>query len=166
MLPWYNLVWFSGNTPRHSFIVWLAMLQKLSSQDRIWKFTQGPLACVLCHKDLESHDHLFFTCTYSSSIWQGIMSRFRMEGSPLDWTSFTVWAASKWKSKKPKDIMPRMCLGATIYAIWKERNARIFRFEGKRSERVSSDIIINIQAQVSIKWARDPKLQGYLSVWS
>ena len=114
-VSWYHLVWFTGNIPRHSFIVWLAMLNKLSTQDRIWKFTPGPLACVLCYKDIESHDHLFFACDYSSFIWQGIMSRFTMDGSPMDWSSFIGWAASKWKSKKPKDIMPRMCLESAIY---------------------------------------------------
>ena len=164
-VPWHHLVWFTGNIPRHSFIVWLAMLNKLSTQDRIWKFTPGPLACVLCHKAMESHDHLFFTCEFSSFIWQGIMSRFNMDGFPLDWSTFTVWAASKWKSKKPKDIMPRMCLGATIYAIWRERNARIFRLEGKPRERVCRDIITNTHAQVSIKWAKDPKVTDYLSLW-
>ena len=30
-VPWYHLVWFTGNIPRHSFIVWLAMLNKLST---------------------------------------------------------------------------------------------------------------------------------------
>ena len=98
---WHHLIWFPGN--------------KLSTQDKIWKFTSGPLACVLCYKALESHDHLFVVCDYSSFIWQKIMSRFTMVGSPLDWNSFIGWAASKWKSKKSKDIMPRMCLGATFF---------------------------------------------------
>ena len=163
-VPWYHLVWFFGNIPRFSFIVWLAILNKLYTQDRIWKFTPRPLACVLCHKALESHDHLFFTCDYSSFIWQEIMSRFTMDGSPLDWSSIILWAASKWKSKKPKDIMPRMCFGATIYAIWRERNARVFRQEGKPRERTSRDILIYIHTQIQVTWARDPKVQDYLDL--
>ena len=88
-----------------------------------------------------------------------------MNGSPMDWHSFIGWAASKWKSKKPKDIMPRMCLGATIYAIWRERNARIFRNEGKPNERITRDILITMHAQVSIRWATDPKVEDYLALW-
>ena len=164
-VPWYHLVWFSENIPRHSFIVWLAILNKLATQDRIWKFTPGPLACVLCHKDIESHDHIFFTCDYSSIIWQDIMRRFSMVGAPVVWNSFIGWAASKWKSKKPADIMPRMCLGAVIYAIWKERNARIFRIGGTPKERVLRDIITNLHVQVSIKWSKEPKLQELLALW-
>ena len=88
-----------------------------------------------------------------------------MDGSPVVWNSFLGWAASKWKSKKPKDIMPQMCLGAIIYAIWKERNARVFRQEGKPRERIIKDILFTIQAHISLKWAKDPKLQDYLTLW-
>ena len=165
-VPWAHLVWFPGRIPRQSFITWLAIRNKLATQDRIWTFTQGPLACVLCNKNMDSHDHLFFTCVFSSYVWQVIMSRFDMTGCPLDWHTILRWAASKWKSKKPHHIMPRMCLGTMVYAIWRERNARIFKQESKSKDKLIRDIVSSIHDQMKIKWHKDPKLHDYLSLWS
>nr|GEX35131.1 hypothetical protein [Tanacetum cinerariifolium] len=35
MVPWSKLVWFSQNIPRHAFILWIAIYQKLKTHDRI-----------------------------------------------------------------------------------------------------------------------------------
>ncbi|GKB92619.1 reverse transcriptase domain, reverse transcriptase zinc-binding domain protein, partial [Tanacetum coccineum] len=34
-VSWHKLVWFSHNIPRHAFILWLAIKQRLKTQDRI-----------------------------------------------------------------------------------------------------------------------------------
>lgn len=34
-LNWHRLVWFSGSIPRHSFILWLAIRGRLSTQRRL-----------------------------------------------------------------------------------------------------------------------------------
>ena len=164
-VPWYHLVWFSGNLPRHSFTLWLAVYNKLSTQDRIWKFTLGPLACVLCNLDMDSHDHFFFTCKFSSFIWQGIMGRLNVAGCPQRWSSLIPWATHKWKSKKPNHIIPRICIGTMVYTIWRERNARIFRQESKTLDKILSSIIQTIHDLIQVKWRNDPKLQDYLAIW-
>lgn len=61
VVPWYNLVWFSQNIPRQSFILWLAINQRLKTQDRISKWQDiGDVKCSLCNDVQESHCHLFF----------------------------------------------------------------------------------------------------------
>ncbi|KAL0294624.1 UNVERIFIED_CONTAM: hypothetical protein Sangu_3214300 [Sesamum angustifolium] len=51
--------------PRHGFILWLAILEKLSTMDQPW-VPRSENGCVLCGGQFsESHDHLFFKCWFS-----------------------------------------------------------------------------------------------------
>lgn len=55
LVPWFDLLWFEGNIPRHSFIVWLAIWNRLQSCDYVcrWCFNT-PSLCVMCTSGLES----------------------------------------------------------------------------------------------------------------
>lgn len=52
--------------PRLSFILWVALLGRLSAKDRLrsWGIAMDP-NCVLCHGGVEDHKHLFFYCSFS-----------------------------------------------------------------------------------------------------
>ena len=39
MVPWYSLVWFPKATPRHAFILWLAVNKRQATHDRIQHFS-------------------------------------------------------------------------------------------------------------------------------
>lgn len=67
---WYKGVWFPQATPKYSFIVWLATHNGLSTGDcmSMWN-GGGNFSCVFCNHHLESRDHLFFTCIFTSPIW-------------------------------------------------------------------------------------------------
>ena len=43
---WARGVWFSMATPKFAFMTWLAMLDRLSTLDRVSKWFQGK-----CHRD-------------------------------------------------------------------------------------------------------------------
>ena len=164
-VPWYRLIWFLGNIPRHSFISWLAILNRLSTHDRIFTFTPGPLACVLCHQGMETHDHLFFDCSFSSFVWQGILQRLKISHSAPSWGSLVDWASRSWKKMIPSHLIPKMCLGLAIYSIWKERNARIERSEAKSKEQILHALCLSISNQIHIKWKNDPHLPQYVARW-
>ena len=70
-VPWYKPVWKSGGRPRYSFILWLAIQEKLSTHDCIYEFTAGPLICVLCNRAIENHNHLFFLMYLHISLVAG-----------------------------------------------------------------------------------------------
>ena len=165
-VPWHRLIWFPGNIPRHSFITWLAILKKLSTHDRIFTFTQGPLACVLCHRSMESHDHLFFNCSYSSFVWQGLQHRMGVGCPSTSWSSLVDWGATAWKGKTPRQIIRRMCFGLAVYSIWRERNARSFKFEAKSKERILNDTCLHMALQIQIKWRGDPHVTHYIEEWT
>lgn len=56
--PWACVVWSSTTTPKHSFVLWLAMLGRLRTMDSLGYLETDP-TCVLCRDYLEDHGHLF-----------------------------------------------------------------------------------------------------------
>ncbi|KAL2225170.1 UNVERIFIED_CONTAM: hypothetical protein Sindi_2980000, partial [Sesamum indicum] len=61
---WSSLLLGSLKIPRHSFILWLAILGKLPTTDKSWLSHLG--VCILCDEGAtESHPHLFFQCRFS-----------------------------------------------------------------------------------------------------
>ncbi|KAL2250082.1 UNVERIFIED_CONTAM: hypothetical protein Sindi_2481900, partial [Sesamum indicum] len=61
---WASLLSGSLKIPRHIFILWLTIQDKLATTDKPWLAHLGP--CVLCNEGLtETHAHLFFQCRFS-----------------------------------------------------------------------------------------------------
>ena len=58
-----------------------------------------------------------------------------------------------------------MALGAAVYFIWQERNARTFRAEFKPKERVLQDICTYMKNYISIRWKYNAHISEYTSVW-
>nr|GEU58636.1 hypothetical protein [Tanacetum cinerariifolium] len=70
-VDWYRIIWFAKNIPRHAYVVWMAIQNRLSTQDRIsiWKANEV-MQYVFCKQCLDSVEHLFFQCAYSKQIWK------------------------------------------------------------------------------------------------
>jgi len=76
MVEWHDIVWFKNAIPRHSFLLWMAVQQKLTTQDRLHRFgIHGPNRCSLCLRNNEDHNHLFFECAYTKAIWWDVCDR-------------------------------------------------------------------------------------------
>ncbi|KAG7536840.1 Ferric reductase NAD binding domain [Arabidopsis suecica] len=72
-VAWHRGVWFAHATPKYSFCVWLAAHNRLSTGVRMAKWNQGTAGtCILCQGQLETRDHLFFSCHYGSKIWAAL----------------------------------------------------------------------------------------------
>ncbi|GKU98316.1 hypothetical protein SLEP1_g11335 [Rubroshorea leprosula] len=72
---WHRLVWFSQAIPKHSFISWLAVLNRLSTRARQKQWTPTISdTCILCNGSPETNEHLFFKCSYTRRIWQQLSS--------------------------------------------------------------------------------------------
>ena len=69
-VQWWKLVWFAQNIPKHSFILWLAIQDMLSTQDKFLKWVMHTINRFhLFLSDYEDIQHLFFNCSYSANIW-------------------------------------------------------------------------------------------------
>ncbi|XP_071714971.1 uncharacterized protein [Rutidosis leptorrhynchoides] len=61
---WYEVVWFKGYDSKHAFILWLAILKRLSTQDKMLKWMPNQdLKCAFCGVVADS-----ISCVYH--IWQ------------------------------------------------------------------------------------------------
>ena len=145
MVPWSKVVWFSHCTPKHSFILWLAMLGRLATQDRLLKWYPGKqVQCPLCELCPDSHEHLFFECSYSALIWKDLKKRIKKEAWFDRWKEIMEDLITLPCNNNIMSILRRLVIAASIYYIWSERNRRLFSDEKKSYKEVLKEIINNI----------------------
>ncbi|XP_019102534.1 PREDICTED: uncharacterized protein LOC109133514 [Camelina sativa] len=127
VVPWADVVWFKQNVPRFSFIIWLALLNRLPTRDRLrgWGMSV-PTACVLCSNGTETHDHLFFTCPFSSELW-GFFAAKLFPSPPTALLASSAWILTHSQPHTVKaTAIVKLLFQTVVYHLWKERNARIF----------------------------------------
>ncbi|XP_021715738.1 uncharacterized protein LOC110683654 [Chenopodium quinoa] len=73
-VEWKRSVFNNQAAPKSIFITWLALLDKLATKDRIFKWnTSCDPICFFCQNTCEFVSHLFFCCPYSKTIWEQIL---------------------------------------------------------------------------------------------
>ncbi|KAL0287348.1 UNVERIFIED_CONTAM: hypothetical protein Sradi_7126800 [Sesamum radiatum] len=94
---WHSLFLGPFKIPRNSFILWLAILGRLSTMDKQWlQHLDGH--CILCTDgSLETHDHLFFACRFSRLCLGAIRRHIRFHWPYVDWQRGIMWATSRWR---------------------------------------------------------------------
>jgi hypothetical protein len=120
---WRKVVWESWSMPRYSLIIWLTVLGRLRTKDRL-HFLQTDLTCVFCQVDNESHSHLFFSCHWISLLWQMIRNWLRITRCMSSLSSAIRGLCRGGNNADSR--MRRVSLGILIYIIWEERNNRLF----------------------------------------
>ncbi|KAG7539923.1 Reverse transcriptase zinc-binding domain [Arabidopsis thaliana x Arabidopsis arenosa] len=123
-VPWHKSVWFNDHIPKHAFIAWVVAWNRLHTRDRLrsWGLSISP-ACVLCNSGLESRNHLFFDCDFSTEVWRYFTSRANLS-PPSSFVDCLLWINSASRDGNVALIM-KLIFQACIYLIWKERNLRI-----------------------------------------
>ncbi|GKB34240.1 zinc finger, PHD-type, C1-like protein [Tanacetum coccineum] len=71
---------FSQCIPKNTLVTWLVVHERLSTQDMLslW-FPEKQMQCPLCNKEMDSHDHLFFSCDYSSNVWNALITDVKID---------------------------------------------------------------------------------------
>ncbi|GJS81487.1 putative reverse transcriptase domain, reverse transcriptase zinc-binding domain protein [Tanacetum coccineum] len=96
-VPWLHIVWFSHAILRHAFHLWLIMRRSLKTQDKLRQWDVAPttditqVRCSLCGTQLDSHEHLFFECSYSSKVWTLIRGLVGMDVVPPVLVNILAW---------------------------------------------------------------------------
>lgn len=150
-VPWHNFCWFPKHIPKHSFCLWLALRKRLPTQDRmlIWRVDGNDLRCTLCNSCLDSHDHLFFECSFSIQIWRLFKSDLATCPLPDRWASILDDIAHRrWR---PGETRKRLTFAAIIYFIWHERNGRLF----DSSKRTVDQIVMDVKRIVMMRLGSD-----------
>lgn len=125
-VPWHSSIWFSGHIPKCSMITWLAIHNRLYTGDRLVLFGTIPVSCCsFCH-GIESHDHLFFNCPFTSQVWTDILAHINVNWPSRSWANW-INQVSSIRGKSLKNLITKLIFTVTVYQIWLERNVRKFQ---------------------------------------
>ncbi|XP_013632736.1 PREDICTED: uncharacterized protein LOC106338262 [Brassica oleracea var. oleracea] len=123
-VSWYSTVWFPSSTPKYSFMVWIAMHNRLSTGDKMLLWNSGiNLGCVLCQHQLETREHLFFECSYSLEIWQNLTRNILPSRFSSRWQDINELLSDNTQPMLQLYLL-RYSFQVILYTVWRERNNR------------------------------------------
>ncbi|XP_058727130.1 uncharacterized protein LOC131598561 [Vicia villosa] len=98
-VSWRTVFYANNARPRSIFHLWLLMLGRIPTKDRLVKFgVQVDQKCCFCIEN-ESIDHLFFQCSFANSVWGEILTWMGYDRKPEKWSNEKVWIIAKTKKK-------------------------------------------------------------------
>lgn len=118
---WLKSIWHRFAIKRCSFILWLALKNRLLTKDRMANFGMNvDPCCVLCNQDVENVSHLFCTCSYAQTILSHCPSHLN-----ANWTNLLLGNFFLGQESNIKADISYLYLAITVHAVWRERNNRI-----------------------------------------
>lgn len=172
LVSWHKLVWFKDKIPKHAFISWLIMRERLTTRDRLLSWgLDVPNQCLLCGNFPESQSHLFFICPFSAEVWTSLHSQVYLSSS-MAFEDITLWLRSSSIAGKLK-IICRLTFQATMYSLWRERNSRLHSSTSKSSHLLVKDIQQIMRAKLfgmdrklqSLPFSSPHQTETYLTTW-
>ncbi|GJV88724.1 reverse transcriptase domain, reverse transcriptase zinc-binding domain protein [Tanacetum coccineum] len=124
------MVWFNSCIPRHAFNLWLIVKRKFKTQDmiRAWDVSDSlGTSCALCDMTPDSHEHLFFNCTFSQAVWSHMVWLTGFNLASHDIYSLISSLQPDVKRRTTKSVIVRLVIAASAYFVWQERNWRLFK---------------------------------------
>lgn len=104
--------------------LWLVFKGALVTRERMFRCGYlGDCLCLFCRGCIESIDHLFFKCGFSKCIWEELMKLCHEENTVEDWDNIRAWCGTVLRRDCFKSRLCILCLAATMYHIWKQKNA-------------------------------------------
>ncbi|XP_010696572.1 uncharacterized protein LOC104909082 [Beta vulgaris subsp. vulgaris] len=126
-VQWRRIICNNRASPKSKFIVWLAVQNRLPTTDRISRWNvECQLQCRLCDTQNESIQHLFFECSFSTEVWNGLLQKmgFNRTAGSFDVESRIVCLKAHSKSLKSRVYV--MMFSEAVHTIWCQRNSVIF----------------------------------------
>ncbi|XP_012831762.1 PREDICTED: uncharacterized protein LOC105952728 [Erythranthe guttata] len=116
--PWGKLLWAPSMTPKHSFILWMATMDRLATMDRVEKRSREAVN--------------------SKCIWLGIRRRPTTLDAALKWLKKDV------RGKSYRSKTQRCALASLVYHIWEARNKWKFEKIGTNSKDLTRKIQLHV----------------------
>ena len=123
MVHWHKLVWFPKDIPKCGFILWLAIRERLGTHDRL-HIDSSNWYCLLCNNQAETHDHLFFNCSYTKEIWKALKQKCHLSFGDLSWKDCVSQMVNICKGKSLSTTVRKLSFVTSNDLIWAERNSR------------------------------------------
>ncbi|XP_060959193.1 uncharacterized protein LOC115699979 [Cannabis sativa] len=152
-------IWNRLILPKHRFIGWQLVNEKLLTRDNISRFIVIPNEnCPVCGTERETHSHLFYSCCLTQKIIKEIMS----------WCGYFSWPNNirQWLSRPSNNVREHMLNAivlATLYAVWTNRNSCVFEQECKLAEIASKEVKSTVKLRfLSCNSRRNEPLFDYI----
>ena len=121
-----NWFWGPDVVPKYSFILWLALQQKMAIKSKLVHWgTVDDDTCVLCNSCSETLDHIFFQCACSIVVWKSLLKKCRIHRGVMHWRREITWFTRKASRKSLMCRIRRVLIAASVYWLWKVRNEAI-----------------------------------------
>ncbi|KAL2231023.1 UNVERIFIED_CONTAM: Transposon TX1 uncharacterized protein [Sesamum indicum] len=144
---WTSLLSGVLKIPRHCYILWMAIQEKLPTIDKPWLTHIG--GCILCDEEaIETHNHLFFRCRFSRRCLKAIREIIRFAWPNRTWAMDVEWVVRKWREKHIINAAYRALLGSFVYHLWRERNSRRFQHIEHPPNVLASLIIDDVRQRI------------------
>ncbi|XP_048633024.1 uncharacterized protein LOC125607208 [Brassica napus] len=164
-VSWHRGIWFTHATPKHRFCTWLAIRNWLTMGDKMVTWNAGiDGTCVLCMQQLETRNHLFFGCDYSSSLWYKLMNVFMGNGYSEEWIDVVLFI-QKPNLDRTRSFLVRYVFQSTIYMIWHERNCRRHDERPRSPEVLFAMIDRLVKNRIMSIRAQDMRLDCAFQLW-
>ncbi|KAH0749135.1 hypothetical protein KY290_028367 [Solanum tuberosum] len=137
-VSWKSIMYKNAARPKAIFTTWLLMWGKLLTIDRLLKWgMQNDSKCPLCCKHEETKEHLFVHCDYAKQIWIKMENWTTVQHCTIStWDRHLDWMVANSKEHSQGAQVFKMVYSETIYAIWMERNFRIFEKRGRNGNQL------------------------------
>lgn len=137
----YNFTWRLKCTPTVKIFLYLMLKSKLLTHEVMMRRNfQCDFRCVLCETcTLETAMHLFFQCHYATQVWLHVErlrgNRILAQGESVE----NTWDRScrMYRGREAGHMTEQLVWVAVCWAIWKQRNSRIFEKQTYRPEQIA-----------------------------
>ncbi|XP_019262565.1 PREDICTED: uncharacterized protein LOC109240393 [Nicotiana attenuata] len=149
---WKCLMFKNDARPKASFLMWLVLQGRLATADRLmrWGITMDN-TCSLCQAELETRDHLFVECDYAKAIWRTMQKWLQWQQAPDEWNQHATWAIKRAKGKSKQAQLFKLVYAECVYAIWIERNNRVFEKKARSWEAIAREIVYTCHVRAGSK---------------
>lgn len=106
-------------------------------------------SCVLCSGRLESHSNLIFCCPSSSQVWEQLLGKNNISKRPDGLLRELDWICQHVKGRGMLQSIYKLSFAATVYYLWKERNAHIFQHKAEATEEVVQRMMSDLRRCIS-----------------
>jgi hypothetical protein len=76
------------------------------------------------------------------------MAECSISNAPMDWDAIEAWGLKALKGKCIRANLGRLCLGSTVYNLWKQRNALLHNSSPKTEESLMNCIRWEVRSRL------------------
>jgi hypothetical protein len=108
----------------------------------------GNLLCPFCYECFESRDNLFFSCSFISRVWKKVIAACFINNPRQEWEDIEEWSLVDLKGKSLWTTFCRLCLGASIYHLWRQCNDLLHRNVPRTEEQIIARIRWKVKTKI------------------